>query len=168
MSEDKIGAYICTGCGIGESLEADALVEAAMEENRASFAKPHPCLCGSEGVALISGDVESESLTKVCVAACSMTSCFAGPKQLSRSVDDWDQTLYVQNPWLDSVLYIVPVIPFAGALAGFGDFFVDGYHFWVKDAWDMKGTGYKHANIEWTDGYVGSLIDGGEFVKVIR
>jgi len=104
----------------------------------------------------------------VCVAAFSMTSCFAGPHQLRRTVDDWDQKLYVQNPWLDSVLWIVPVFPFANYGAYFVDFFVDGYHFWVHDAWDMKGTGYKHANIEWTDGYVGSLIDGGEFIKVVK
>jgi hypothetical protein len=104
----------------------------------------------------------------VCAAALSLSSCMAGPKQLTRTVDDWDQKTYVNSPWLDAVLWVVPVFPLAGFGAGIVDFFVDGYHFWINDAWDGKGTGFKHANIECTDGYVGSLLDGGEFLKVMK
>ena len=43
--------------------------------------------------------------------------CAAGPHQLARSVDDWDREMYVDSPWINAVLYVVPVIPIAKWLA---------------------------------------------------
>ena len=100
-----------------------------------------------------------------CTAALSLTSCMAGPHQLKRTVDDWDQKMYVNQPWISAALWVIPVIPLMNFGAGIGDFFVgDAYFFWFKDAWDGKGTGFKHANIEATDGAVGSLIGDGKFL----
>ena len=49
---DKVyGAYLCTGCGIGEVLDVDGLKSVAAETGIAMQA--HPCLCGAEGRALI-------------------------------------------------------------------------------------------------------------------
>ena len=105
----------------------------------------------------------------VCVAAFSMTSCMAGPHQLVRSVDDWDQKTYINNPWLDAAMWVVPVFPICGFAAGLGDFFVgDAYAFWFHDAWDMKGTGFKHAETAPTDGYVNSFLGEGGFMKVTK
>lgn len=93
------------------------------------------------------------------VAATGLTSCMAGPHQLSRTVDDWDGQLYTQSPWLNAALQVVPVIPIARGLAGFVDFFtVDGWYFWTKDAWDGKGTGFKHKEFLGDDGHVESLL----------
>ncbi|MCA8974542.1 MAG: hypothetical protein KDC98_07455 [Planctomycetes bacterium] len=102
------------------------------------------------------------------VTALSFTSCAAGPHQLMRTVDDWDQKTYINSPWLNAAMWVVPVIPLLHFGAGVGDFFVgDAYHFWFKDAWDMKGTGFKHADQVPTDGQVGSLIGDGSFLKVM-
>lgn len=100
--------------------------------------------------------------------ALSLTSCAAGPHQLRRTVDDWDQKMYVNSPWLDGVLWFVPVIPFANFLASIGDFFVgDAYAFWFKDAWDGKGTGFNHFTPTHTDGAMDSLLlDDSKFLEI--
>ncbi len=107
--------------------------------------------------------------TAVALAACvSLSSCLSGPHQLVRTVDDWDQKVYIQSPWLNAVLYIIPVFPFAKFGAGIADFFVtDAYAFWFKDAWDNKGTGFEHYTQTWTDGRMKSLLskDAG-FIKI--
>ncbi|MCA8953550.1 MAG: hypothetical protein KDE27_28825 [Planctomycetes bacterium] len=105
----------------------------------------------------------------VTTAAVMMTSCSAGPHQLKRTVDDWDHKMYVNNPWLNGVLWFVPVFPLCHFGASIGDFLVtDAYFFWFQDAWDMKGTGFKHADVMATDGQVGSLMGDGSFLKVMK
>jgi len=85
-------------------------------------------------------------------------SCAAGPQQLSRSVDDWDRELYVNNPRIDGVLYFIPVIPVVKYFAALGDFFVvNPWHFWGDDIWDNEGTNFEHLVVESTDGHVNSL-----------
>ncbi len=71
MAEEKTGVYICSGCGVGDRLDAEALSKTVEEEHNPAVLKTHPCLCGEEGGALIAGDVEAEGLSKLCVAACS-------------------------------------------------------------------------------------------------
>src|SRR5690606_429901 len=97
-----------------------------------------------------------------------LSGCAAGPHQLRRTVDDWDHKLYVEQPWLDAVLWVVPVIPIAGFFASVGDFFVvDAYTFWVKDAWGGKGTGYNHLSVQHPDGAMTSLLaTDGRFMEV--
>lgn len=89
------------------------------------------------------------------LCATTLASCFVGPHQLRHSVDDWDQRLYVESPWLDAGLWIVPVIPTLTLLAGAADFLVvDPYFFWGSDAWDGNGTGFEPAPTEpdkWTE-----------------
>jgi len=98
----------------------------------------------------------------------SFSSCFAGPHQLRRSVDDWDAKLYTESPWISAALWVIPVIPLADWVAMAGDFLVtDAYHFWIKDAWDGKGTGFKHAEFLGSDGYMNSMLVGtGSWMKV--
>ena len=67
----KIGAYICSGCGIGDSLDVAALCQVAKKEGKAAFCKTHANLCGAEGIALIKADIEGEGVNTVAVAACS-------------------------------------------------------------------------------------------------
>ncbi len=102
------------------------------------------------------------------VLAVSLSSCVAGPKQLARTVDDWDGKMYVENPWMDAVLNVIPVIPLAGAIGGFVDFFSDNLvAFWMHDAWDGKGTAFKHFEVTPTDGAAHSLLlDDGKFMEV--
>ncbi len=70
-TETKIGIYICTGCDIGEAVEADKLVEMAEEDCSPAVCKVHEALCSDEAVNMIKGDITSENLNRVVVCACS-------------------------------------------------------------------------------------------------
>ena len=94
--------------------------------------------------------------------------CFAGPHQLFRTVDDWDAKVYTESPWLNALIWVIPVMPLARFGASIGDLFiVDAYSFWFKDAWSGKGTGFKHAEYLGTGGHLKSLmLEDGEFLEV--
>ncbi|MBU0986884.1 MAG: FAD-dependent oxidoreductase [Proteobacteria bacterium] len=67
--DKKYGVYICTGCGIGDALDMEALCAVPEEE---SFAvKTHPFLCGKEGVELLKKDIAEEGVNSLSIAACS-------------------------------------------------------------------------------------------------
>ena len=101
-------------------------------------------------------------------AALALSSCSAGPHQLRRSVDDWDQKMYVNSPWMDGILWFIPVIPIVTFGAQIGDFLItDAYAFWFKDAWDGKGTAFTHYTVTPTDGAMGSLMmDDSHFLQI--
>ncbi|MBU0970234.1 MAG: hydrogenase iron-sulfur subunit [Proteobacteria bacterium] len=65
----KYGVYICTGCGIGETLDIEALKGVPDEEG--INCTTHPFLCSKEGVALIQKDVEDGKVNAMAIAACS-------------------------------------------------------------------------------------------------
>ena len=91
--------------------------------------------------------------------AATLSSCLAGPHQLRRTVDDWDHRLYVQSPWLDAGLWVIPVVPITWVLAAAGDFLVtDAVAFWLDDAWDCAGTGFRHLPVDAPGGQVESLL----------
>ena len=102
------------------------------------------------------------------LAALTLSGCLAGPHQLRRSVDDWDHRTYVESPWLDAALWVVPVFPLSYLGAVLADFFVvDAYAFWFRDAWDGRGTGFRHLDVAATDGVMQSLlIDDGVLLEV--
>ncbi len=66
--DKKFGVYICTGCGIGESLDIKAMCDLAEEEGLTC--KTHSMFCGKEGVDLLKSEVDSGVNTLV-LAACS-------------------------------------------------------------------------------------------------
>ncbi|MBO8137964.1 MAG: hydrogenase iron-sulfur subunit [Desulfotomaculum sp.] len=68
--DKKYGVYICSGCGIGDAMDIDTLVEAA-EENNIQACKTSPFLCGKEGVEMIKKDIEEEGINTIIIAACS-------------------------------------------------------------------------------------------------
>ena len=65
----KYGVYICTGCGIGDTLDMEALEEVVDEEGL-NFTS-HPFLCSKEGVELIQKDVDDEKVNAMVIGACS-------------------------------------------------------------------------------------------------
>ena len=67
--DKKYGVYICTGCGIGDALDMEALCEVPEEEGLP--VKTHPFLCGKEGVELIKKDIEENGINTMVIAACS-------------------------------------------------------------------------------------------------
>ena len=68
---EKLGVYICSGCGIGEALDVDALSNVGTSDGKAAICKSHDCLCGDEGAALIKNDIDNEGVNGVVIAACS-------------------------------------------------------------------------------------------------
>ncbi|MFZ1202514.1 MAG: FAD-dependent oxidoreductase, partial [Desulfobacterales bacterium] len=67
--DKKYGVYICTGCGIGDSLDIDALKEVAGEEGFP--AQTHEMFCGKAGVELLNKDIAEKGINSLVIAACS-------------------------------------------------------------------------------------------------
>ena len=74
MSEMKTGAYICSGCGLGEKLNIPQLCGIAQKEGKMALVRKHDFLCADSGVRMISDDIEKEGVTHVMIAACSRRS----------------------------------------------------------------------------------------------
>lgn len=68
--EKKFAGYICTGCGIGERLDAGQLESVATRDGKMQSCKQHELLCSREGVQMIRSDI-AEGATHVMIAACS-------------------------------------------------------------------------------------------------
>jgi quinone-modifying oxidoreductase subunit QmoB len=71
MENPKVGVYICTGCGISDAIDPEALVKMVQSEYKPCVCKAHPFLCGEQAVAEIKGDIEREELNTLSIAACS-------------------------------------------------------------------------------------------------
>ncbi|HVN05274.1 MAG TPA: FAD-dependent oxidoreductase [Bryobacteraceae bacterium] len=67
----KLGVYICTGCAIGDALDAAKLVKCATGELKAPVCRTHAMLCGAEGCGLIRQDLETKAVDTVVIAGCS-------------------------------------------------------------------------------------------------
>ncbi len=67
---DIVRSYICTGCGIGECLDVQKLVEAAREESRGE-AVAHSALCVPEGLEFLREDLKNNPADTPLIAACS-------------------------------------------------------------------------------------------------
>lgn len=67
--DKKYGVYICTGCGIGESLDVAALSNVSSDE-KGWESKTHAMLCGNDGIAFLKKDIAAGVNTLV-IAACS-------------------------------------------------------------------------------------------------
>jgi len=67
---DKIGVFICTGYGIAEALDVDALCNVATDECGAALCKTVDS-CEGPGLDAINEDIQKEDLTKVLIAGIS-------------------------------------------------------------------------------------------------
>ena len=57
---------------------------------------------------------------------------------------------YSESAWVHGALLqdIVPVYGVVGAFAGLGDvLLLNPYYFWSQDAWDNRGTAFKHKEL---------------------
>ncbi len=71
--EKKYAVYVCKGCGIAESVDADKVIAAASSHTKVpkDKFKSHDILCGPEGVAMIKADMAGEGVNAITIAACS-------------------------------------------------------------------------------------------------
>lgn len=67
----KIAVHICTGCGLGEGLDTEALVSAALAERDVVAVESRDLLCGEASVAAIRSDLDALEADTVVIAACS-------------------------------------------------------------------------------------------------
>ncbi len=68
--DDKVGVFICTGYGIAEALDVDALCKVATEELNVPFCKTVPS-CEGSGLRTILEDIRDEGLNRVVIAGIS-------------------------------------------------------------------------------------------------
>ncbi len=68
--EDKIGFFVCTGYGIAEALDIEALVKVAADEYKVPYCKKVDS-CEGPGLEAICNDIASEGLTKALIAGIS-------------------------------------------------------------------------------------------------
>ncbi len=66
---ESIGVFFCSGCGIGDALDMEALQGVAEEAGATVTA--HPCLCSEEGVAAIRSALDTGEVDSVVLAGCS-------------------------------------------------------------------------------------------------
>lgn len=69
--ETKVGVYLCSGCGIGDSINCEQLNQVASNENKVPVCKVSPWLCSEENVDMIRKDIDNEKLNRVVIGACS-------------------------------------------------------------------------------------------------
>ncbi len=63
------GAYLCTGCGIGDVLDVDGLKDAASDAGIEM--QDHACLCSADGRSFIEKDIAEKGVNTIVVCACS-------------------------------------------------------------------------------------------------
>lgn len=71
MAEQKLAAYICQGCGLGDRLDTASLVKVAQKEGKVPLVREHEFLCNADGVKMIRDDIANEAVTHVVIGACS-------------------------------------------------------------------------------------------------
>ncbi|KAA3629357.1 MAG: FAD-dependent oxidoreductase [Proteobacteria bacterium] len=103
MSEKKIGAYICSGCGIGDRLDTKQLATIAEREGKAAFAKQHEFLCSAEGVKLIQDDIDAGEVTHLMLGACS--------RRVKTEAFNFDGVAMVRANLREGVIWVRPDDP---------------------------------------------------------
>ena len=71
MADNKFAAYLCAGCGLGDTLNIDGMEKIAKKEGKMQLVRRHDFLCSAAGVQTIRDDIEKEGISHVMIAACS-------------------------------------------------------------------------------------------------
>ena len=61
---DKLGVFLCTGCGIGDGVDVEKIMEAANEKGCAATLT-HECLCAPEGIEAVKGSIAENGLNGI-------------------------------------------------------------------------------------------------------
>lgn len=99
--DKKIGVYFCTGCGIGEALDVEALSKVAAKEYKVQNCKQHAFMCGPEGIELIKKDV-AEGTNTVVIVGCAGRANYDvfdfGPGVIVERINVREQVIWTQPP----------------------------------------------------------------------
>jgi quinone-modifying oxidoreductase, subunit QmoB len=91
------GAYLCTGCGIGDVLDVEGLKDTASEAGVAM--KEHVCLCSADGRSFIEKDMSENGINTVVVCACS-------PRVMQENFNFGEQTITIRANLREQVAWI--------------------------------------------------------------
>jgi len=94
--DKKYCAYLCSGCGIGEALDMEALAEVVTGE-MSMECRTADCLCSSDGRALIEKDI-AEGVNTLIVGACS-------PRVMQSEFDFGDDKITVRANLREQVIW---------------------------------------------------------------
>jgi DNA-binding NarL/FixJ family response regulator len=75
---DRLGVFLCSGCGIGEALKLDGLTVIA-EELGAAGCRTHPCLCSPEGALAVRAALDGGTYVSPALAGKVFEAMKAGP-----------------------------------------------------------------------------------------
>jgi quinone-modifying oxidoreductase subunit QmoB len=95
--DKKYCAYLCSGCGIGDALDMEALTEVVTGE-MSMECKTHECLCSAEGRDIIENDISGGEVNTIVVAACS-------PRVMKREFDFGDDKITVRANLREQVVW---------------------------------------------------------------
>ena len=95
--DKKICTYICTGCGIGDALDIEALSEVVTGE-MSQECKTHATLCSPEGRAFLENEKKSEGINTFNICACS-------PRVMQSEFDMGDDTITVRGNLREQVIW---------------------------------------------------------------
>ncbi len=98
--DKNVAVYLCRGCDIGGALDMDALKDVAEDEYNLEICKEHDCLCGDEGRALITQDI-NDGVNSIVVAGCSqrfMQDAFTFDGVLTSRVNLREQVVWSHEP----------------------------------------------------------------------
>ena len=98
--DKKYSAYICTGCGIGEALDIEALTGVVTGE-MSMECKTHEALCGAAGREMIENDINNDGVNTVVVGACS-------PRVMQDAFDFGDDKITVRANLREQVAWCQP------------------------------------------------------------
>ena len=95
--DKKFCAYLCSGCGIGDAVDMEALAEVVTGE-MSMECKTNDCLCGAEGRALMEKDMKDEGVNTFVIAACS-------PRVMQREFDFGEGTITTRANLREQVVW---------------------------------------------------------------
>ena len=95
--DKKICTYICTGCGIGDVIDIEALSGIVTGE-MAQECKTHAALCGAEGRAFLENEKKSEGINTFNICACS-------PRVMQNEFDMGDDCITVRGNLREQVIW---------------------------------------------------------------
>lgn len=89
-------AYLCSGCGIGDALDMEAL-SGVVSKEMSMECKTHECLCGAEGRAFIEADIAT-GVNTVVIGACS-------PRVMTSEFNFGDENITVRANLREQVIW---------------------------------------------------------------
>ncbi|MBN1598882.1 MAG: hydrogenase iron-sulfur subunit [Bacteroidales bacterium] len=100
--DKKLAVYICSGCGIGDSLNVDKLLQLSSDEQKVTVCRKHKALCSVDGYNTILKDIETEKFHGLAIAACSprvKTEVFDFPKNIiAERINLREQVVWCSEP----------------------------------------------------------------------